>query len=104
SPTSRRLPEAPRFPYPTPFRSVEGVVEALAQGLGHEGEVGLAADGLEQRVGLEALQVRGRPLALVHAGDEQRTHGGVTEARAEEDRKSTRLNSSHLGISYAVVC
>src|SRR5258705_4815087 len=24
--------------------------------------------------------------------------------RGEEDRKSTRLNSSHLGISYAVVC
>src|SRR5262245_64755840 len=24
--------------------------------------------------------------------------------RAEEDRKSTRLNSSHLGISYAVFC
>src|ERR1035438_1673861 len=24
--------------------------------------------------------------------------------RAKEDRKSTRLNSSHLGISYAVFC
>src|SRR5947209_11423611 len=26
------------------------------------------------------------------------------EARAEEDRKSTRLNSSHANISYAVFC
>src|SRR5436853_5996414 len=25
-------------------------------------------------------------------------------ARADRDRKSTRLNSSHLGISYAVFC
>src|ERR1035441_10870211 len=29
----------------------------------------------------------------------------LTQARAENpDRKSTRLNSSHLGISYAVFC
>src|SRR5262245_64206877 len=28
----------------------------------------------------------------------------ATYARALEDRKSTRLNSSHLGISYAVFC
>src|SRR5437899_4862944 len=26
------------------------------------------------------------------------------EIRIQEDRKSTRLNSSHLGISYAVFC
>src|SRR5205814_8641204 len=29
---------------------------------------------------------------------------GDGRARAEGDRKSTRLNSSHLGISYAVFC
>src|SRR5262245_12201739 len=28
----------------------------------------------------------------------------LTEAQARGDRKSTRLNSSHLGISYAVFC
>src|SRR5947199_5640630 len=28
----------------------------------------------------------------------------LREAIAEQDRKSTRLNSSHLGISYAVFC
>src|SRR5690625_6465671 len=26
------------------------------------------------------------------------------EARSDQDRKSTRLNSSHVAISYAVVC
>src|SRR4051812_27141561 len=29
---------------------------------------------------------------------------GFTIADAEEDRKSTRLNSSHMSISYAVFC
>src|SRR5205814_6432839 len=29
---------------------------------------------------------------------------GLRQARADQDRKSTRLNSSHLGISYAVFC
>src|ERR1035441_6040971 len=34
------------------------------------------------------------------------THGaeGLFHALTERDRKSTRLNSSHLGISYAVFC
>src|SRR5437899_4976952 len=29
---------------------------------------------------------------------------GVSVADRQQDRKSTRLNSSHLGISYAVFC
>src|ERR1035441_10980823 len=59
-----------------------------------------------------------------HVGRAYRTVGGIREPRtvsrqahavglqnpaavrrpAETDRKSTRLNSSHLGISYAVFC
>src|ERR1035438_10807115 len=34
----------------------------------------------------------------------QNTEGGPTARLNEADRKSTRLNSSHLGISYAVFC
>src|SRR5262245_65211365 len=30
--------------------------------------------------------------------------GRITEAESSIDRKSTRLNSCHLGISYAVFC
>src|SRR5258705_9877607 len=30
--------------------------------------------------------------------------GRITHPGYEQDRKSTRLNSSHLGISYAVFC
>src|ERR1039458_7960945 len=41
--------------------------------------------------GLQHLAgIRGRP--------------GADHARGNADRKSTRLNSSHLGISYAVFC
>src|SRR5882724_7493560 len=36
-----------------------------------------------------------------HHGDHT---GGLVTLRRELDRKSTRLNSSHLGISYAVFC
>src|SRR5258705_7066169 len=41
------------------------------------------------------------------AGDQNQEAGGARgwkAMRAELDRKSTRLNSSHLGISYAVFC
>src|SRR3989454_7926604 len=48
-----------------------------------------------------------RPVVVVprdqvqdHAGDGLRPRSGARE----EDRKSTRLNSSHLVISYAVFC
>src|SRR5947199_6020897 len=47
----------------------------------------------------------GRPMAGRQPGREQclgRTRAQATAASA--DRKSTRLNSSHLGISYAVFC
>src|SRR5207249_6979887 len=40
-----------------------------------------------------------------HDGDDStaRSRGGSRE-RSAEDRKSTRLNSSHVSISYAVFC
>src|SRR5262245_63588463 len=45
----------------------------------------------------QAVDQRRAPVSLLL----QPGHAG---ARAHEDRKSTRLNSSHLGSSYAVVC
>src|SRR5690348_17374120 len=36
--------------------------------------------------------------------DVDRLAGGVAHHRREQDRKSTRLNSSHPSISYAVFC
>src|SRR5690349_22725898 len=40
--------------------------------------------------------------AVAHQGAERPGHCGA--ARAAGDRKSTRLNSSHVEISYAVFC
>src|SRR5204863_9396173 len=52
--------------------------------------------------GLDDLQLGSREAAPidVRAVGEEREHA----VRAELDRKSTRLNSSHVEISYAVFC
>src|SRR5690606_42075228 len=39
-----------------------------------------------------------------HAGDVDALSRGVLADRGHRDRKSTRLNSSHVKISYAVFC
>src|SRR3712207_7322983 len=85
----RRPPRSTLFPYTTLFRSRrrrrvllrEAVPEAPPRVGGH----GAAERGLE---GHQLLPVPGPPDARV---------GG-------QDRKSTRLNSSHANISYAVFC
>src|SRR3712207_8758937 len=73
----RRPPRSTLLPYTTLFRSEE-VAAALVVELGAERVV------------------------------VQRVHGGgqaqVGEVLHREDRKSTRLNSSHANISYAVFC
>src|SRR2546426_8154578 len=80
----RRPPRSTLFPYTTLFRSsaalrlLEGLRDARGQ-----------------------LHAGARHLRHVLAGP-GRTRGGVGDA--VQDRKSTRLNSSHLVISYAVFC
>src|SRR5690625_6605691 len=73
----------------------------------HRGDVHVPERLLEQ-----VVHGRGRPGAAVDAvGDRADRHLGDVEAGVEllehatgEDRKSTRLNSSHVAISYAVFC
>src|SRR3712207_7831105 len=90
----RRPPRSTLFPYTTLFRSGPG-------GLGAEEATRLAVgDELEEDL-LGAGVVGG---AVV--GREARAHGleaGVCGGPFR-DRKSTRLNSSHANISYAVFC
>src|SRR5207245_5064965 len=80
-----RAPSAPLFPYTTLFRSGRGVSRETAQ----------------QHLDAGAKQViisapaKGDDVAIV-LGDDDLLHTRV------EDRKSTRLNSSHGSISYAV--
>src|SRR5437899_4281023 len=79
----RRPPRSTLFPYTTLFRS-------------HPVLSGTQAAPLERRAHRDraARAARGRP-------DGAR---GRRASPAGRDRKSTRLNSSHLGISYAVFC
>src|SRR3712207_6898981 len=85
----RRPPRSTLFPYPTLFRS-----ECT-----HGGQVAVGA--------LFASWLRGDP--VVGALDACLRRYGVPRlpedlGLSEEDRKSTRLNSSHANISYAVFC
>src|SRR5205814_3952331 len=45
-----------------------------------------------------------RSLVNVGRGSHATRHSRKTPSLRNRDRKSTRLNSSHLGISYAVFC
>src|SRR2546430_14871467 len=75
----RRPPRSTLFPYTTLFRSADKTPRARLQ---------------------TALQ---GVLACV-AGDEDDGNGLGAGIPLERDRKSTRLNSSHSQISYAVFC
>src|SRR3712207_8455384 len=85
----RRPPRSTLFPYTTLFRSIE---------TGHEAH--------ERRLAGER-----RPKEHIERATLQR-QGNVADMRFRthilshllEDRKSTRLNSSHANISYAVFC
>src|SRR3989442_3633395 len=79
----RRPPRSTLFPYTTLFRS-DGCTTLPAKGrsLPH----------------VLKLAVRHQHLAI---GSPVGGHG---EPRTPQDRKSTRLNSSHVRISYAVFC
>src|SRR2546426_8479939 len=90
----RRPPRSTLFPYTTLFRSWAGTPDAVARIIGGVGDI------CPGRCGGGALQIR-NPQSARKSRDEKRS---VRIADFELDRKSTRLNSSHLVISYAVFC
>src|SRR3712207_8080066 len=84
----RRPPRSTLFPYTTLFRSQPGVRRpggggAVLPGAGHPAA---------------------QPVVGAHAGRGARVHRPGLVDRLLPDRKSTRLNSSHANISYAVFC
>src|SRR3712207_7387235 len=79
----RRPPRSTLFPYTTLFRSVEVELPQSKVTSSGGGDFGLAEAGYE------------RP---------EDHDGGPHLAYQLVDRKSTRLNSSHANISYAVFC
>src|SRR5207244_4951363 len=98
-----RPPSFTLFPYTTLFRSLQGNLAAT---------LSARAAGLSkaERTLAEALCVRRGPLPLAlcrELSDDKRARSlfrNLDELVAKGDRKSTRLNSSHQIISYAVFC
>src|SRR3712207_7810863 len=88
----RRPPRSTLFPYTTLFRSRPAERPAAAEG---------PRDGRVPRVVLRH-GVRHVP-AAVRELQGARAHA-PGHRRPDPDRKSTRLNSSHANISYAVFC
>src|SRR5258707_11456645 len=92
----RRPPRSTLFPYTTLFRSV------IAAN-GGEVELARAVRALEHKG--EAGKGRGKVPPRHATSDASIVPDPVTWAlSSEKDRKSTRLNSSHANISYAVFC
>src|SRR5206468_9146981 len=98
---SPRPPTPTLFPYTTLFRSVDVPVGELG---GEPHVLTTPADRERQLLvrdhHLDALTI----LVEHHLGDFRRRERVHHEGRGVQDRKSTRLNSSHDQISYAVFC
>src|SRR3712207_7081384 len=77
----RRPPRSTLFPYTTLFRSATSSTGRCASAGGHRGDRGV----------------------LGRADGPEPAHG-APPGEPPRDRKSTRLNSSHANISYAVFC
>src|SRR3712207_8215682 len=96
----RRPPRSTLFPYTTLFRSPERQAQVL------DGPVLADQDGLlgqlrpDRAGGVEA----GRAVRKFEFRAVGEDHLHERSGYAPPDRKSTRLNSSHANISYAVFC
>src|SRR2546430_2958381 len=87
----RRPPRSTLFPYTTLFRSCRR-------------DARLVQDRHAGRARVYSLAGAARASAPARARRVPDAHAAALLARATADRKSTRLNSSHSQISYAVFC
>src|SRR3712207_8432582 len=86
----RRPPRSTLFPYTTLFRSASSTCHALVLLV-----LGTRSPGAEDV---------GRAVAPDEVRGEGASRGQACARSSRPDRKSTRLNSSHANISYAVFC
>src|SRR3712207_7860409 len=95
----RRPPRSTLFPYTTLFRSSAGLLESVRVP---------RTFGVLRRLGFLKHFLRpSRPSAVFLRSTGGCSRGDQTVAYwpgRSQDRKSTRLNSSHANISYAVFC
>src|SRR5438128_4561853 len=85
-------PSSTLFPYTTLFRSQNGICHVFSSYAFTYSTVRFLLSGRELRPRVEIVSPFAEPLQL------------LINAPAVTDRKSTRLNSSHGSISYAVFC
>src|SRR2546426_12800319 len=91
----RRPPRSTLFPYTTLFRSdlavgQEPLADFASESPRHEGR---------RRIDEEVVHV-----VAAFVANLERVAEALGSQKGRADRKSTRLNSSHLVISYAVFC
>src|SRR3712207_8786008 len=89
----RRPPRSTLFPYTTLFRSISWIKDILSRG-----ELGAKLSGGRWLIAVRDLD---KLRARLTPEPEKVVHNFLTDT---PDRKSTRLNSSHANISYAVFC
>src|SRR5688572_32137437 len=91
----RHVTRSPLFPYTTLFRSRQGSTAAARRAVRRRAGEGAISIGVRGR---DVRRLLLRPPISDLAADV------CEDTRAPRDRKSTRLNSSHSQISYAVFC
>src|SRR2546430_12546110 len=97
----RRPPRSTLFPYTTLFRSHAKLDEDEVEHIGAEQNRADHRGVARCRLG-RSIEHLERELALNRSENDRADH--AESRRFGRDRKSTRLNSSHSHISYAVFC
>src|SRR3712207_8609233 len=92
----RRPPRSTLFPYTTLFRSLRASAETRVRDE--------AAKAHQEATEAADARVREHEEKLGRATAEAESEKAEAAKRVAADRKSTRLNSSHANISYAVFC
>src|SRR5699024_11432673 len=89
----------PPFPYTTLFRSVLGPANVDAIPMHNDGSLIAFCGVRPDRVPWHIVE-----LCRCHLDRQRCRVLSIVSPQPAEDRKSTRLNSSHVSISYAVFC
>src|SRR5207249_12271208 len=103
SATTLRTPGLTLFPYTTLFRSRPSGGDRLRRARGHRGRVLVVRREAGAARSRRALPPPPRAPGEL-AGRADRSVARAAMGPRAADRKSTRLNSSHVSISYAVFC
>src|SRR3712207_7639950 len=90
----RRPPRSTLFPYTTLFRSEKATKRIVKRGQVYDCLLG---------IGVGSEESKKRPCVILQY-DSANAKSPNTIVAPITDRKSTRLNSSHANISYAVFC